>query len=117
MKGHAALLANDFLFYSLSEPTDSPFVRNLMLLLANNDSRVISQNVKLGMRQAAADGLWVHTPPPSYKIARDERGRNGHLVPDEQAPIIRRLFELAATGKYSTSRMRDHAQGARPTDA
>lgn len=94
---------------STTEPTDSPLFRDLMLLLANNDSRVISQNVRLGMRAAAAKGRWLTTPPPGYRLVRDADGRNPHLVPDEKAPLVKRLFEIAATGGYSVRRLRDEA--------
>jgi len=96
--------------YSVSEPTDSPFVRDLMLLIANNDSRVISQNVKLGMRAAASKGLWMNTAPPGYRVVRDAEGRNPHLILDDQALLVRQLFAAAASGRYSTSQLRDYAR-------
>jgi site-specific DNA recombinase len=70
----------------------------------------IVENVKMGMEQAAREGKWLNRPPTGYSMI------NGDLIPNEHAPIVRRIFDLRLKGhsyasieamvgiKYSTVR-------------
>jgi site-specific DNA recombinase len=53
----------------------------------------IVENVRMGMRQAAETGRWQNRAPTGYDMV------NGELVPNEAAPLVRRVFELRAEGK------------------
>jgi len=46
----------------------------------------------MGMEQAARRGRWLNRAPTGYDMI------NGSLVSNEQAPIVRRIFELRAAG-------------------
>jgi site-specific DNA recombinase len=78
---------------SATESSDDPFLRDLLLLLANRESRVISSRVRPIMEMQARDGRWQTRPPTGYDLA------DGRLVPNETAPLIRSLFERAAKGQ------------------
>ena len=52
----------------------------------------IVENVKMGMEQAARNGRWLNRAPTGYDMV------NGELVPNEVAPLVRRIFELRARG-------------------
>ena len=50
------------------------------------------ENVRLGNRQAAQQGRWLNRAPTGYDMI------NKHLVPNEMAPVVRRIFALRAAG-------------------
>lgn len=52
----------------------------------------IVENVKMGMEQAASKGRWLNRAPTGYDMA------NRELVPNKQAPLVHRIFELRARG-------------------
>jgi hypothetical protein len=52
----------------------------------------LSENVKMGMSQAAREGRWTNRPKTGYDLI------NGELVKNRDAPIVRRIFELRAQG-------------------
>jgi len=46
----------------------------------------------MGQRQAAEQGRWLNRAPTGYDMV------NGHLVPNDMAPLVRRIFDLRAAG-------------------
>ncbi len=70
----------------------------------------IVENVKMGQEEAVRKGKWLNRPPTGYSMI------NGYLIPNDHAPLVRRIFELRAEGhsfatiesmvgmKYSTVR-------------
>jgi site-specific DNA recombinase len=74
----------------------------------------IVENVKLGQQQAVEKGRWQNRPPTGYSMV------DGFLVPNEDAPVVVRIFQLRAEGlsysaieakvgmKYSTVRQVVH---------
>ena len=68
----------------------------------------LAENVRMGMHQAVRQGKWINRPKTGFDLI------DGELVPNEMAPVIRRIFAMrgdgasqgdiaAATGvKYST---------------
>ena len=70
------------------------------------------KRASLGMEEVAKRGDYPSWPPVGFI-----RGKDGRLVHDpETAPVIRELFELAATGRYSITDLAKIAQakGLRP---
>ncbi len=76
----------------------------------------LAENVRLGMQQAAREGRWTNRPKMGYDLV------DGHLVPNADAPTVRRMFALRAEGlilreieertrvKYSTVRAILHSR-------
>lgn len=102
--------------YSATEPTEDPFVRDLLLLLANRETRVMSDRIKLVHRAKAREGQWQSRPPTGYVI--QTTGEPPHtfksLAPDPlKAALVRQLFEAAATGQHSVRELQylSHAIG------
>ena len=91
--------------HSVSEGSGDPFLRDLMLLLANRESRVISARVKPVLRMQAEMGRWQTRPPTGYDLV------DGRLKPNSQAPLIRTLFKRASRGE-SVSSVKRWAQQA-----
>jgi site-specific DNA recombinase len=52
----------------------------------------IVENTRMGQRQAAEQGRWLNRAPTGYDMV------NGHLVPNDMAPLVRRIFDLRGAG-------------------
>ena len=52
----------------------------------------IVENVTMGMRQAAEQGRWQNRAPTGYEMV------DGHPIPNEMAPLVRRCFALRTSG-------------------
>ena len=52
----------------------------------------IVENTRMGQRQAAEQGRWLNRAPTGYDMV------NGHLVPNDMAPLVQRIFALCAVG-------------------
>jgi DNA invertase Pin-like site-specific DNA recombinase len=62
----------------------------------------LSQNIKRAQRQRIQNGYWPRRPPIGYLNDRNTRT----VVPDPaQAPLVRKIFELYATGQYTLKRL------------
>lgn len=56
----------------------------------------LSENVRMGMAQAMRRGRWVNRPPTGYDLV------DGLLVPNDDAPKVRRVFRMRADGATQT---------------
>ena len=52
----------------------------------------LAENVRMGMQQAVRQGKWVNRPKTGYDLV------DGELVPNADAPRVREVFRLRATG-------------------
>ena len=52
----------------------------------------IVENTRMGQRQAAEQGRWLNRAPTGYDMI------NGKLVPNDMAPLVRRIFALRTQG-------------------
>jgi site-specific DNA recombinase len=91
--------------HSASEGNDS-FVGKLMLILAEKESENTSERVRLDMKALARQGKWVSRPPIGYDIMPAPPDKDGRVVgrvltPNDDAPLITRLFEMYADGTAS----------------
>ena len=62
--------------------------------------KLLSENVQKGQKEKIAQG-WLPTKPPLGYKTIGEKGRKIHVVDEEKAPLVKRMFELYATGNYS----------------
>ena len=53
----------------------------------------LAENVRMGMQQAVRQGKWINRPKTGYDLI------DGELVPNEMAPVVRRIFTLRAEGQ------------------
>lgn len=81
---------------STSEP-DMPLIRHVMLAMAEEFSRQLSDRCKRALDGIARSGHVTNHAPFGYRIERI--GNRAKLVPHtEQAPIIQRIFKMRASG-------------------
>ena len=86
------------------------FIHGIKVLMAKNYIDNLSEETRKGMREKAEQGLWPSFAPLGYVNKIDSAGRK-IIIPDPAlGPIIIRMFERYATGRYST---RDVAKLAR----
>ena len=78
-------------------------VHNFKALLAQHYVDNLSEEVTKGMLEKARGGDFPTKPPCGY--LRD-RNQKKIILDPERAPIIKKAFEMAATGKYSLSDIR-----------
>ena len=96
---------------SVTEPNNDPFLQGLFSLLGYRESQSISERTAAALRTRAARGEWSGPPPLGYLISRE--GERTALVPDpETSHHIRALFNEAATGLYSISRLTERVTSA-----
>ena len=79
------------------------FVHGIKMLMAKNYIDNLSEEVKKGQTEKAAQGIWPSNAPIGY-INKLE---NKTIVPDpKKAPLIAKAFEMAATGQYSLAKLK-----------
>ena len=96
------LLANGVAVYFQNDnintlDEDSEFRLTIMASMAQDESRKISSRVRWGHHQAIKNGVVLGNSNIFGYHKADKR----LYIDDEQAPIVKELFELYATGKYS----------------
>lgn len=84
------------------------FVHGIKVLMAKNYVDNLSEEVRKGMHQKAAQGHWPGAAPLGYLNRRE--GGKSLIVPDpERAPLIRSAFEMYDTGDFSIKAIADFA--------
>ena len=89
--------------------SNEKFVHGIKVLMAKQYSDNLSEEVKKGQTEKASQGIYPSWAPIGYinKLADHTIG------PDpETAPLIRRAFEMAATGRFSLSKLSHTLHGA-----
>ncbi len=91
----------------LSSATGRMFY-NLLGLFAQFYREQLSENVRMGMNQAARQGRWINRPKTGYDL------HDGTLFPNDDAPVVRMIFRLRIEGlNYRRSRS-ELASSTRP---
>jgi site-specific DNA recombinase len=63
----------------------------------------LSENIKRGIRQKLRNGIWPNRPPVGYF---NDRNNRCIAVQPEKAALVRKAFELYATGEYPLHEVR-----------
>ena len=93
---------------SVMEPAEDSaagrFQRNMLASLHQFDNDRRAERTVTGMTQAAKMGRFPFKAPIGYLNVSSRRGRN--LIPEPKtAPLVRKAFELFATGQYSKAEL------------
>ena len=79
-------------------------IHGIKIVLAKGFIDNLSEEVTKGLKEKAEQGEWPQRAPIGYRNNRTTR----LVEPDEaKAPLIKRLFEYYATGRYSLAGVRD----------
>lgn len=86
--------------------SDEKFRWDIEIVLAKKYIANLSEEVKKGQKEKIAQG-WLPTKPPiGYKTIGD-KGHKIHVINEQTAPLIKKMFELYATGNYSVMSIED----------
>jgi site-specific DNA recombinase len=82
---------------SVTQPTESQFMMGMLGLMAEEESRTLSQRITASKQRRFMAGNWSGGPPFGYDVEKKDGGPV--LVPNAQAPVVQQLFEMYASGK------------------
>ena len=84
--------------------SNEKFIWNIKVSVAQYYIDNLSEEVKKGQMEKIRQG-WLPTKPPlGYKTV-GEKGHKIHIIDEEKAPLVRKMFELYATGNYSLKQL------------
>ena len=75
-------------------------VWDMKVAIARFYTNNLSEEVKKGQKEKLAQGGFPTKSPIGYKTL-GEKGHKVHVIDEEKAPLVRRMFELYSTGNYS----------------
>ena len=76
-------------------------MENILAAFAQFDNDVRSERTVEGMRAAACRGRWPFAAPLGFKRTLDEGDRPRLIHDPVQGPLVRRAFEMIASGTYT----------------
>lgn len=80
--------------------SDEKLIFGIKAVMAENYIDNLSDEVKKGMSEKAAQGVYPSWAPYGYINAR-ENGKKIIKINSDEAPFVKKMFELYATGAYS----------------
>src|SRR5579872_3751258 len=83
--------------------SQAKLVHGIQLVIARNYIENLREEVKKGLREKAAQGFYPGRAPFGYRS--NPQTRNIEPDPDE-APVIRRIYQLYASGQHSLTALR-----------
>ncbi len=86
--------------------SDEKFRWDIEIVLAKKFIANLSEEVKKGQKEKIAQGGFPTKPPTGYKTT-GEKGHKIHIVDEKTAPLLKKMFELYATGNYSVVSLED----------
>lgn len=107
-------LVKDSLILHKNSKSQEKLNWGIRILFAKNYIDNLSEEVKKGLGEKLRQG-WLPTKPPLGYKTIGEKGRKTHIINEQTAPMVRNMFELYATGNYSTKTIVDvlHEAGMR----
>jgi site-specific DNA recombinase len=99
------LVKNGLVIHKDSKSQDV-LIWDMNVVIAKNQIRNLSEEVKKGQKEKIASGWYPSAPPLGY-TSIGEKGRRKHILDKVKAPLIAKVFELYATGVYSTEKVAD----------
>ncbi len=79
-------------------------VWDMKVAIARFYTNNLSEEVKKGQKEKLTQG-WLPTKPPlGYKTIGD-KGHKVHIIDEEKAPLVKKVFELYSTGNYSLNEL------------
>lgn len=76
----------------------------IRILFAKNYIDNLSEEVKKGQKEKIAQG-WLPTKPPLGYKTIGEKGHKNHIIDEEKAPLVKKMFKLYATDNYSLKKL------------
>lgn len=84
--------------------SNEKFIWNIKISVAQYYIDNLSEEVRKGQAQKIREG-WLPTKPPTGYKTIGEQGHKIHVLDEQKAPLVKRMFELYATGEVSLKRL------------
>src|SRR3989339_1010087 len=97
-------LVKDILIMHKETRAHDNFVWDMKVAVARFYTNNLSEEVKKGKKEKIAQGLLPNKPPVGYKTV-GEKGHKIILIEEEKAVMVKKMFELYASGNYSIKRL------------
>ncbi|MHA3790453.1 recombinase family protein [Rhizorhabdus wittichii] len=94
-------LAKEGTVLSEESRSSEKFMHGIKVLMAKNYIDNLSEEARKGMNEKASQGYWPSLAPLGYLNVKNEAGRKVIALDPERAPLVKRVFELAASGDFS----------------
>ena len=89
---------------SKNSKSNEKFIWNIKMTVAQLYADNLSEEVKKGQKEKIAQG-WLPTGPPPGYITIGEKGHKTHIINNNEAIILRKVFKIYASGNYSLKRL------------
>ena len=90
--------------------SDEKFRWDIEVVLSRKYINNLSEEVKKGQKEKLAQGWLPLKPPIGYKSDGD-KGHIIHVIDEERAPLIVKMYELYSTGNYSVKALAEFMKG------
>lgn len=101
---HEIHLAKEGCILNCDSKSHEWFMWRVKVATAEYYIRQLSENVKKGLKEKLTQG-WLPTKPPLGFMTIGETGHKTHVLDPANAPLVRKMFELYATGEYSLKKL------------
>ena len=98
-------LVKDGQVLSADSRSSEKFLHGIKVLMAKNYIDNLSEEVRKGMTEKAEQGIWPSRAPLGYLNAKLPSGKRGIVQDEDRAKLVRRLFEMYATGNFSLKQL------------
>lgn len=95
----------------IEETSTGKFFETVMAAVAELDNNMRSDRTVAGMKMAVEKGRWPFMASIGYRRVRNEKGEPTLAHDPKRAPLIRRAFELYATGHFTKQQVLDKVTG------
>ena len=92
---------------SVTQPTESIFMQQVIGIMAEEESRQLSTRVTASKQRRFSEGKWGTPAPFGYDNWKDPEG-GSTLAQNTEAPIVTEMFHRYAGGKNSLSDLRNY---------
>ncbi len=99
-------LVKEHTILSKDSNSHAKFMHGMHALMAKHYSDNLSEEVKKGMKQKAAQGTYPSRAPYGYLNTVID-GKKVIVINPDTAPSVKKMFELYATGSYSLLKLRE----------
>lgn len=89
-----------------SSKSHEKFIWSIKASVAQFYTDNLSEEVKKGQAEKISQG-WLPTKPPLGYKTIGEKGHKIHIIDEEVAPLLGKMFKLYSTGQYSLSKLRE----------
>lgn len=105
-KSHEVHFVKENFIVSQNTKAHENLVWDMKVAVARFYTNNLSEEVHKGQKEKIAQG-WLPTKPPTGYQTVGDKGHKIHVIDERTAPLLRKMFEMYATGNYSVVSLED----------